>query len=60
MTLYDLGGVDEDENPGVYKFKQGMGGDEVIAPGPYECVADSLRGRLARAAEKAYRRVKGR
>ncbi|MDY7108510.1 MAG: GNAT family N-acetyltransferase, partial [Planctomycetota bacterium] len=33
---YDLGGVDPDANPGVFHFKQGLGGREVHAPGPFD------------------------
>jgi lipid II:glycine glycyltransferase (peptidoglycan interpeptide bridge formation enzyme) len=30
---YDLGGINPEENPGVYHFKQGMGGEEVHGHG---------------------------
>jgi lipid II:glycine glycyltransferase (peptidoglycan interpeptide bridge formation enzyme) len=33
---YDLGGVDPEANPGVYHFKQGLGGDEVLHIGSYD------------------------
>lgn len=29
VSYYDLGGIDEKENPGVYTFKSGMGGKEI-------------------------------
>lgn len=38
--FYDLGGIDPDENPGVYRFKKGMGGIDVTAPGPFEYYPD--------------------
>jgi lipid II:glycine glycyltransferase (peptidoglycan interpeptide bridge formation enzyme) len=52
---YDLGGVDIDDNPGVYKFKLGFGGEERVSPGPYEIGSDRLRWNTVRAAERAYR-----
>ena len=33
---YDLGGINAEENPGVYHFKKGLGGDEVIQMGRYD------------------------
>ncbi len=33
---YDLGGINPDNNPGVYQFKIGMGGVDVFHLGPYE------------------------
>jgi hypothetical protein len=52
---YDLGGVDAAANPGVHRFKQGFGGTELCAPGPYELLPGRLRGTAVRAAERAYR-----
>ncbi len=52
---YDLGGIDAEANPGVYKFKSGMGGVEVEAAGPYEVGATGWRGVVTRAGERAYR-----
>ncbi|MBX3744430.1 MAG: peptidoglycan bridge formation glycyltransferase FemA/FemB family protein [Verrucomicrobiae bacterium] len=37
---YDLGGIDPEKNPGVYHFKQGMGGDEIRFPGRFSFSAD--------------------
>jgi hypothetical protein len=54
---YDLGGVDVERNPGVYKFKLGLGGDELVSPGPYELAGDRLRRTAVRAAERAFRVV---
>lgn len=39
---YDLGGVNPDTNPGVYHFKQGMGGQEVTGLGRLSLSADAL------------------
>jgi GNAT acetyltransferase-like protein len=57
---YDLGGVDEEGNPGVYRFKQRMGGVELSAPGPYELAPGRMRGTAVRAAERAFRAVAAR
>lgn len=42
-AYYDLGGIDDFANPGVYRFKQGLGGREVTAPGPFEVPPDGVR-----------------
>jgi hypothetical protein len=33
---YDLGGIDPEGNPGVFHFKQGLGGRDARAPGPFD------------------------
>jgi hypothetical protein len=55
--FYDLGGVDAEANPGVYKFKLGFGGEELAAAGPYELSPGRFRGAAVRNAEKAFRRL---
>lgn len=57
---YDLGGVDAEGNPGVYRFKQRMGGAELTAPGPYELAPGRARGAAVRAAERGVRAVAAR
>ena len=57
---YDLGGVDPVGNPGVYRFKERMGGVELSAPGPYELAPGRLRGAAVRAAERAFRALAAR
>lgn len=52
---YDLGGIDPEANPGVYHFKEGLGGTDVTAPGPYELYPAALNARLVGWAERAYR-----
>jgi hypothetical protein len=52
-TLYDLGGIDPDGNPGVYRFKQRMGGREAEAVGPID-FAPPVRRWLLHQAEEAY------
>lgn len=53
---YDLGGIDPERNPGVYHFKQGLGGKQVSQLGCYQssenpltasCVGIAERGRAA-------------
>jgi len=55
LKWYDLGGIDPEANPGVYHFKNGMGGQEMIAPGPFELSSKALRSRLILRAESTYR-----
>jgi CelD/BcsL family acetyltransferase involved in cellulose biosynthesis len=54
---YDLGGVDPDENPGVFHFKEGLGGIDVSAAGPLEWRVGA-RSRLALAVESRYRALR--
>jgi len=54
-TWYDLGGIDPERNPGVYRFKQRMGGAERSSPGPYELEPSRFRGTVVRAAERTFR-----
>jgi lipid II:glycine glycyltransferase (peptidoglycan interpeptide bridge formation enzyme) len=44
LSWYDLGGIDPDANPGVYRFKKRMGGEEFSALGPYEAYPDDFLG----------------
>jgi hypothetical protein len=58
--LYDLGGIDPEANPGVYHFKEGLGGRDVSHAGVFEysesaasrvivAVGEKLWGALAKA-----------
>jgi len=58
MKSYDLGGIDPDENPGVYEFKRGLGGVDITAPGPFEVLPRRLAGAVISAAEGVYRRLR--
>ena len=49
---YDLGGTNPDENPGVYQFKSGMGGAEVMQRGAFDFSKDSLSSFCVAAGEK--------
>jgi lipid II:glycine glycyltransferase (peptidoglycan interpeptide bridge formation enzyme) len=42
-VYYDLGGIDQDQNPGVYRFKKGFNGRPVADVGPFECSPDTVR-----------------
>jgi len=56
---YDLGGIDPVENPGVYSFKKGMGGEDVTAPGPFEYCPNGLRRVVVSGCEKVYKILRG-
>jgi hypothetical protein len=51
---YDLGGIDPETNPGVYNFKERIGGVDICAPGPYES-GSGFRCRLVQSLESLYR-----
>ena len=53
----DLTGIDRIANPGGAQFKDGLGGVEVLAPGPFQSVPDSPKGRATLVIERAYRRL---
>jgi hypothetical protein len=57
---YDLGGVDAEGNPGVYKFKLGFNGTELSAPAPCELTPGPVRAALVRGAERAFRALAAR
>lgn len=57
---YDLGGIAPEDNPGVYRFKSGMGGSQIVIEGPFESVPRGLRGSIAKGAEDVYRWFQGR
>lgn len=49
---YDLGGINPEKNPGVYHFKQGMGGEEVLGLGRFACSRHWLNLAAVTAAER--------
>ena len=62
MKRYDLGGIDPDENPNVYRFKSRMGGTESFHIGvfdscsnPYAKVMWHLLGRIYNIIKKRFR-----
>lgn len=52
---YDLGGIDPEENPGVYTFKKRMGGVDLTAAGPFETAPGGPGGQITLGAERLYR-----
>jgi lipid II:glycine glycyltransferase (peptidoglycan interpeptide bridge formation enzyme) len=58
MKLYDLGGIDPDNNPNVYQFKSRMGGKEAFHIGTFEAYSGLMAKNIWRAAEKVYRLIK--
>ncbi len=57
-SWYDLGGIDPENNPGVYRFKKGLGGHDVTAPGPFEIRPAGLKRYLVAGGERLYRLLK--
>lgn len=55
IRWYDLGGTDPEANPGVHTFKEGMGGIDLTAPGPFELESGARRAGVLRTLEKIYR-----
>src|SRR5262249_22549862 len=60
LTWYDLGGVDPNENPRVFHFKEGMSGADRTAPGPFEATPKGLRGRMTLSSERLYKKLRER
>jgi lipid II:glycine glycyltransferase (peptidoglycan interpeptide bridge formation enzyme) len=58
MKWYDLGGIDPEANPGVYAFKRGFGGQDLIAAGPYQVSGKGLAPVLVSTAESIYRKYR--
>jgi hypothetical protein len=42
FQFYDLGGIDPEQNPGVYHFKQGFSGQDVSRIAPFEACEDFI------------------
>lgn len=58
MKVYDLGGIDPEGNPSVYRFKSRMGAKEVFYIGAFEAYSNSIAGAAWHAAERMYHFVK--
>ncbi|MCC7389713.1 MAG: peptidoglycan bridge formation glycyltransferase FemA/FemB family protein [Phycisphaerales bacterium] len=58
LKWFDLGGIDPAENESVFKFKSGMRGIDVTAPGPFEATPGALTTRLVGMAERARRKMR--
>ena len=59
-SFYDLGGIDEENNPDVYSFKRGLNGRRVREIGPYELSPDRLTQRAVLLLESLHRAVSAR
>ena len=59
MKIYDLGGIDPDKNPNVYRFKSRLGGQEIYHIGTYEAYSNSVKKNLWKVIEKSYRILTG-
>lgn len=55
ISQYDLGGVDSQANPGVFRFKNRFNGESVDSAGLYQVLPDGISGRILLAAERMYR-----
>jgi hypothetical protein len=42
FQFYDLGGIDPEQNPGVYHFKRGFSGEDVTRIAPFESCEDFI------------------
>jgi lipid II:glycine glycyltransferase (peptidoglycan interpeptide bridge formation enzyme) len=54
IRVYDLGGVNPETNPGVFSFKKGLGGEEIVINN-YEKHPTGLRAFFMLGAERIYR-----
>jgi lipid II:glycine glycyltransferase (peptidoglycan interpeptide bridge formation enzyme) len=52
-VFYDLGGIDQLQNPDVYRFKRRLNGRLVTEVGPYEVAPDNFRKGALRLLEAA-------
>jgi lipid II:glycine glycyltransferase (peptidoglycan interpeptide bridge formation enzyme) len=51
-NFYDLGGIDPQRNPDVYRFKRRLNGRLVTEVGPYELAPDGFRKKLIQTLER--------
>lgn len=56
---YDLGGVDQRQNPGVFRFKKRLNGRAVADVGPYEYATGTFRIGLLKVLETARDAIRG-
>ena len=57
---YDLGGIDPGGNPGVYHFKSGLGGKDVVQLSPFVACENVLSSALVKAGLAMQRVLRGR
>jgi len=58
--FYDLGGIDQETNPDVYRFKKRLNGRRVLEIGPYEIAPSQLTKHALHFLEKAYGLIRSR
>lgn len=58
MRLYNLGGIDPDNNPNVYQFKSRMGGEEAFHIGAFEACSSGTVKAVWHIGDKVYQRIK--
>jgi lipid II:glycine glycyltransferase (peptidoglycan interpeptide bridge formation enzyme) len=59
IRWYDLGGIDPEENPGVYNFKKGMSGSDVFQMNPLVASDSSVSSAMAKAGMAMQRAFRG-
>jgi lipid II:glycine glycyltransferase (peptidoglycan interpeptide bridge formation enzyme) len=57
---YDLGGIDQETNPDVYRFKKRLNGRRVVEIGPYELAPSQLTRHALHFLEEAYGLIRSR
>ncbi|WP_170399799.1 lipid II:glycine glycyltransferase FemX [Ruegeria arenilitoris] len=58
VKCFDLGGIDQEANPSVTRFKLRTGGSDTTAAGPYEAQPNGLGAGLINLAETLHRKLK--
>lgn len=58
LKCLDLGGIDQEANPSVTRFKLRTGGADVTASGPYESRPNGITARMIDWAESLHRKLK--
>jgi lipid II:glycine glycyltransferase (peptidoglycan interpeptide bridge formation enzyme) len=56
-SFYDLGGIDQKNNPDVYRFKRRLNGRLVSEIGPYECAPGTISKHVIQIADRARRAI---
>src|SRR5579863_1908625 len=59
IKWYDLGGIDPEENPGVYSFKRGFSGEDLHQLSPLVACSNVVSSAVVRASLAAHRVVRG-
>jgi hypothetical protein len=59
IRWYDLGGIDPEGNPGVYAFKKGMSGSDMLQMNPLVSSNSSVSSVMAKAGMAMQRALRG-